>query len=168
MRFVFPTVALATLLLVGGCSAVPGLEEELSIKPPADCSQEADEAGGLRYWFAGLSPRDIYWQGCDKSGAELAGRHLTDAVLTDTNLSGADLRGADLRVADMARADLSNANLRGARMLGVNIRWADLQGADLTDTDLTGVSLNGTELTGATWSDGRTCLDDSTGRCVRE
>ena len=168
MRLASTSAVLAVMLLAGGCSAVPGLEEDLAIQPPADCGQEADAPGGLHYWFAGLSPQDIYWQGCDKSGAQLSGRHLTDAVLTETNLSGADLRGADLRVADMARADLSNADLSGAKMLGANIRWTNLRGANLSDTDLTGVSLSGTELTGATWSDGKVCQENSISRCIRE
>ena len=73
MRFVFPTVALATLLLVGGCSAVPGLEEELSIKPPADCSQEADEAGELVGASAHLRQKHRDHQSPERHGGERSG-----------------------------------------------------------------------------------------------
>jgi uncharacterized protein YjbI with pentapeptide repeats len=117
---------------------------------------------------------------CDLTGADMAGSVMNDVRLANAKIAGAkmagadlssgDLSGADLSGADLSRADLSytnlwharlpKANLSGGRLIGARLQGADLSGANLAAADLSGANLSG-----ATWTDGKKCLEGSTGSC---
>ncbi|MEW8303821.1 MAG: pentapeptide repeat-containing protein [Candidatus Thiodiazotropha sp.] len=122
----------------------------------------------------------VNWRNClindlDVGAASLAGANLNSAVLRRAKLSATDLSNADLRYVNLSHADLRHAQLQDAAMVGANLQFADLRGADLSRADLRFADLSGSRiddanlqharLGSALWLDGRSCGDDSLGRC---
>lgn len=110
-------------------------------------------------------------QGVQGSGLDASWSDMTKANLADADLTTATLGGSRAVEANFSRANLSNAdvsavsfaraNLTGTNFTNAIMRRADLRGATITDAVFTGA-----DLTGATWVNGRTCAEDSIGRCI--
>jgi len=75
---------------------------------------------------------------------------LTTNVCRECNLAGGDFFQANFEGCDFTKADLTNAYLYRA---------------NLTDAILTDATLSGANLSLATWTDGRTCAEGSSGTC---
>jgi hypothetical protein len=133
---------------------------------PRDCA--AAPAPGVNWTNCPLAQMTL-------TRARLSGATLNSASLIQTNLEYALLDRADLNYADLRGASLRHADLNGATLMGAMLQNAALNGADLSRTDLryadfrgadlAGATLSGADLSRATWTDGRTCADGSTGEC---
>lgn len=95
-----------------------------------------------------------------QKGRNLSGKNLNGLKLAGMDLSSVNLSGACMVKTDLDRANLQEANLERADLAGANLRKASLLLANVND-----VSLNGAVLDDAIWSDGRTCLSGSIGKC---
>ena len=94
---------------------------------------------------------------CDLSGAVLIHMKLSGANLAGANLSGANLTDSYLVGANLEGANLSNAILISASLAGANLFRAKLGRSNLMYMDLSG----------ATWVDGSSCMQPSSGWCKR-
>jgi len=125
---------------------------------------------------------NVNWSNCAFENAIFSNSDLHNAILRNIFMRGVNLQASNLSNADIAYANLSLSNLKGTRfdgadLRGVNLRKADLRraslvGADLSFADLTGANLSGTNLEGANlastiWTDGKTCRQESVGRCIK-
>ena len=110
-------VALASLLALGGASALAGEGDVMKLLERRQCP-------GCR-----LQDADLVW--ADLRDADLTGAKLQRANLSQARLDGAVLRGADLRFTSLQGASLRGADLRGAQLLGTDLRQSDLSGAQL-------------------------------------
>jgi len=123
----------------------------------------------------------IDWHNCRLSGlhalrADLHDGRLDSAQLVGANLFASRFDGARLDYADLSVANLSFASFRGASLKGTTLRQADLTSADfrnanLAYANLTGAKIDGARFEGAVldhaiWTDGRTCLPGSVGKCL--
>lgn len=166
----FPLLSLTiALLIIGGVvlySLMHGMPEVID-----DSTCSAPPAPGVNW-------RNCLIQDLDVGAASLAGANLNSAVLRRAKLSTTDLTNADLRYANLSHGDLRHAQLQGAAMVGVNLQFADLRGADLSDADLRfadlsnsridDASLKNARLGSALWLDGRSCGENSIGKCDNE
>ena len=112
--------------------------------------------------------REVTGVGLDASRSDVSKADFTDAVLTGATFAGADATGAVFANARLGGADLSVATFSKADLSGADLTNAVLRRANLKGADLKGVVLTGADLTGATWTNGRTCGEDSIGRCRPE
>lgn len=164
----FPLVAVTVLTVI--VAGVVGFSVWLGMPEGVDTPTcDAAPAPGVNW-------RNCLLPGVDVGPASLAGANLNSAVLRGGNFSATDLRDADIRYADLSRANLRYAQLSGARLVGANLQGADIRGSDLSHTDLRfadlsgslteGAVFDGASLHGAIWTDGKTCSDQSVGRCL--
>ncbi len=97
------------------------------------------------------------------------------------NLKGMDLSYKDLHNINLKNANLINCNFFGTNLSGSNLTRAKIRGVNFTSTDLSfatlsyldfrGIDLIETKLESAnfvyaTWTNGKTCLKNSIGKCV--
>jgi hypothetical protein len=166
----FPMLAIAISLIVIGVVVFYSLrygmpdmiEESVCDAPPAP----------------GVNWRNCLIKDLDVGAASLAGANLNSAVLRRAKLSATDLSNADLRYANLSYADLRHAQMHGAAMVGVNLQFADLRGADLSRADLRfadlsksridDVILENARLDSALWIDGKSCGNNSVGKCIKQ
>jgi hypothetical protein len=166
----FPVTAIFVVSLI--VLAVLGVAVWVSMPETVDSPQcDAQAAPGVN-WRNCLLPE------IDVGSASLAGANLNSAMLRGGRFSAADLTAADMRYVNLSNADLSYTQLTGALLVGANLQRADLRGSDISGAnlrfaDLTGSMIEsavfaGASLQGAIWIDGRTCGEQSIGRCVPE
>ncbi len=115
--------------------------------------------------MAGRVMNDVKLTNAKIAGAKMAGADLSSGNLSGADLSGADLSGADLSYANLWHARLTKANLSGGRLIGAKFQGADLSGADLSGANVAAADFSGANLSDATWTDGKKCLEGSTGSC---
>jgi hypothetical protein len=164
----FPKAAIAVIsfivVTIIGVAVWLGIPEETA-SPQCD----AQPAPGVNWRNCLLPEKDV-------GSASLAGANLNSAVLRGGRFSATDFSGADLRYVNLSGADLRYSHLSGVEMVGANLQRADLRGSDLTNANLKFADLNGSliesaeftgaSLQGAIWTDGKTCGDQSVGRCI--
>ncbi len=161
----YPAIFTA-IVLVGFLISFLLEKVEPDVAPP-DCSDRAHP--GVDWSHCNLS--GVKLDGANLVGAKLGNARLGLAVLSSANLSGASLEYASLDLADLEQVNLSHANLFGATLRGANLRAARLTGSNLSYANLSGATLEGADLGGAVldnaiWTDERTCLPGSRGRCL--
>lgn len=88
-----------------------------------------------------------------------------DKNLAGAKLEGANLKGMDLSGRNFTGADLEEANLEGANLTNAIFKDADLEEANLKGANIKGAIFKGAELELTTWTNGRTCAEDSLGSC---
>jgi uncharacterized protein YjbI with pentapeptide repeats len=106
--------------------------------------------------MSGLVAKEIDFQDCQLTNANLSRAELPSADFRGADLSGASCKQADLTAADLRKCKLVGANfaktcLDYARLDEADLTGADLSGAKLYASHIRGTNLSGVKFKGATW-----------------
>lgn len=93
-------------------------------------------------------------------GMDLHGMKFNNSDLDDSNFEGANLTGADF-----TKAELGHCNFKNANLTKVIFTSADLEDSNLQGAKIDGAIFENAELEDVIWIDGKTCADNSVGKC---
>jgi uncharacterized protein YjbI with pentapeptide repeats len=124
---------------------------------------------GNKINFQNANLQGASFDNCSFDAPQFQGKNtnLQNSVFkNNTRLYWADFTNANLKGADLRGAIFSGKDAQGKFEGGADFTGADLSGANFMGVNLTGVIFSGANLSGAIWTDGRKCMQYSTGECA--